>query len=222
MGLFDFLKPKREDPLAAIRNDPSFRRLMIAAEVEQLSATMSNLKSVGREAEAESRAKQYLAKLGEECLKKFCDSSDMLNAFATSSMLLGQAPLGKQMHDEIIKFHEDVTSKKVRGAPAMDLTVAYTDAGRLVHACHGSRDDEYRFYWLATEARPPTGCEHPATNKQKAIAHNFAHGLSATEACRNPVPWEERERWHDHQRRVFAPECNWDDVLEMVKWMRGE
>jgi uncharacterized protein involved in propanediol utilization len=89
--------------------------MMIAAEVEALSATMNNLKSVGRGAEAENRAREYLLTLSTDCLTNYNESSEVLNALATSSILLGQPMLGKRLLEEIIKFHEEVTSANVTG-----------------------------------------------------------------------------------------------------------
>jgi len=222
MGLFDFLKSKSNDPLSSIHNNPSVRKMMIAAEVEALSATMSNLKSVGREAEAEKRAKEYLIALSSDCVSKYSDSSEALNALATSSIILGQAQLGKRLLEKILEFHVEVTSANVKGAPALDLTQAYIDSGRLAHQIRESRDDEYRCYWAATEAVPPPGCKFPATKRQKAIAHEFAFRLCLTESHKvsnEHINWAERAVWHDAKRREFAPECAWDNFEAVIAWM---
>lgn len=195
---------------------------MIAAEVEALSATMNNLKSVGRGAEAENRAREYLLTLSTDCLTNYNESSEVLNALATSSILLGQPMLGKRLLEEIIKFHEEVTSANVKGAPALDLTQAYIDSGKIAHQIRESRDDEYRCYWAAAESVPPPGCKSPATKRQKAIAHNLAFRLCLTEShkvAHADTKWAERAVWHDARRRECAPECAWDNFEAVIAWI---
>jgi hypothetical protein len=219
MGLFDFLKSKSNDPLSSIHNNPSVRKMMIAAEVEALSATMSNLKSVGREAEAEKRAKEYLIALSSDCVSKYSESSEVLNALATSSISLGQAQLGKRLLEEIIKFHEEVTSANVKGAPALDLTQAYIDSGRLAHQIRESRDDEYRCYCHAITAAPPHGCKNSASIELKALAHNYAYLLCSVERRHQNGDWEDRMRWHDRMRRACLPYCEWDNPHAVIELM---
>ena len=227
MGLFDFLKPKKDnDDLSVIRNDPQWRPLIVEAQVTKLVARCTNLKSVGRELEARQLAVKFLKDLGKDCLKKeFWESTEMISMLANASIHLDEVTIGKQVLDILIKSHGETKAKDIKDWPAIDLTQPYIDAGRLAHQMRDSRGEEYRCYWLAAAALPPTGCKNPASFRQKALAHDFAYSLCSVEALRDPCAandWLNRKVWHDAKRREFAPECDWDDDNAKFEWITGE
>lgn len=224
MGLFDFLKPKK-DPLERFRQMPEFRPVLIEAQMVNLVAQCNNLKAVGREGEAKQIAVKFLIGLVKDCMQKeFWESSFMLSALASAAIRFGEPKHGRELLGKIIDFHVNLRTKGVQNGPALDLTQAYIDAGRLAHQARESREDEYQCFWEAAETQPPPGCKNPASNRQKAMAHNFAYSLCATEVHSDPANqsyWSEREAWHDAKRREFAPECNWEDALESMKYLLG-
>jgi hypothetical protein len=219
MGLFDFFK-KQVDPWHNIRNNPEMRPLIVETETTQLVAQCQNLTAVGRQSEAKALALKYLVDLSRLCLKPdFLNSNIMLMLLATAATKLGEPKEGKILLEKLIAFHIDLTTKQVPGAPTLDLTDAYISAGKLAHQIRESRDDEYRCYWLATEALPPPGCKAPASNRSKARAHDFAYALCKNEQFNDPNTWSDRTAWHDAKRREFAPECNWDDLNSRMAWL---
>ena len=149
----------------------------------------------------------------------------MLSAATYSAIRLGEANLGKQLLDSIIETHEAVRVKNPKSSSAvMDLTQPYIDAGRLAHRIPNSSDEEYRCFWLAAAAQPPACCKEPASNRQKAMAHQFAYGT----LCTSPTmmtkmsDWKKRMEWHDAKRREYAPECDWDDPMAMIAWVKED
>jgi formylglycine-generating enzyme required for sulfatase activity len=220
MGFFDFLKPKK-DPL----DDPKFRPFMIMGMAEQLATRCDNLKTVGRETEARAIAVKFLMDSFRSCgEKEFRDSAKMLSAFADAAITLDEAQMGKQLLDGLIEAHEEMQKKKAKPFSIIDLTQPYIEAGRLAHRIPNSSDEEYRCFWLATEAQSPAGCKEPASHRQKAIAHNFAYSISAvtviTESA-NSDEWKTRKKWHDAKRREHAPEVHWDNPMAVIEWLKG-
>lgn len=217
MGLFDFLKPKKH-PLETLRDNPNVRPAIVQAELERLCAQCRSLKAVGREQEAQQAAIKFLVNLAKDCVqKKFFESQFMLSLLVEAAIRLEEPKHGRGLLGKIIDFHRSVVSKGIKDAPALDLTQAYTDAGRLEHLIRESREEEYRCYWEATQAEPPPGCKQPASNRSKANAHDLAYSLCAVEAFKEGE-WPQRRDWHDQKRREYAPECNWDDPDDRMRW----
>ena len=108
MGLFDFLKPKK-DPL----DDPKFRPTVITMMAAQLATRCGNLKAVGRETEARAIAVKFLMDSFRSCgEKEFRDSAKMLSAFADAAITLEEAQMGKQLLDGLIEVHEETQKKR--------------------------------------------------------------------------------------------------------------
>ncbi|MBE2282403.1 MAG: hypothetical protein IAE77_02955 [Prosthecobacter sp.] len=216
MSFFDFLKPKK-DPL----KDPRFRPTVIKMMAAQLASKCGNLKAVGRETEARATALRFLEKSFQTCSEKqFIDSAEMLSAIASAAVMLGEASFGKKFLDAIIDLHEQTQATKDGKAVPIDLTQAYIASGRLAHAIRDF-EEEYRCFWHACEAKAPPNCKAPATQTMKAIAHQFAYGCAgppyskaALEEC------ERRMSWHDAKRREYAPECDWDDDMSVLDWIK--
>jgi hypothetical protein len=226
MGLFDFLKPNKNSMNNPMDN-PKLRPTMIKGMADQLVTRCNNLKAVGRETEAKAIAEKFLMDSFRTCeQKEYLESTEMLSAVTYSAIRLGEAKMGKQFLDRIINAHEAMRVKNPKsGGSVMDLTQPYIDAGKLAHQMSESGEDEYRCFRHAAEAEPPPGCKNPASNRQKAIAHNFAYSISAVTRMRdraNSHEWGKREKWHDVKRREYAPECDWDDSKAMLAWLRGE
>jgi hypothetical protein len=219
MGLFDFLKPKR-DLLAELRDDTRAFPIFIMARRDKIAAQSNNLKAVGRAAEARELVVSFLTDVGRDCLnKKHWENLELITTLADSAILLGEPILGKQILDKLIGLHSGLMAKGNTTGPLIDLTQVYIDAGRIA----GSQDEEYRCYWLAAEAKPPIGCKQPATRRQKAMAHYLAYNLSAIMTNRakdDSNEWRTRREWHDEKRREFAPECDWDDIGSLLEWVK--
>ena len=222
MGFFDFLKPKK-NPI----DDPKFRPFMIKGMADQLATRCDNLKAVGRETEARAVAVKFVVDSFRTCAQKeYLESAEMLSAATYSAIRLGEANLGKQLLDSIIETHEAVRVKNPKsGGSMMDLTQPYIDAGKLAHQMRESSEEEYRCFWHAAEEKPPLGCKNPATDRQKATAHNFAYSISTVTGITDRVnsdEWKKRKKWHDVKRREYAPECDWDDPMAAIAWLRQE
>jgi hypothetical protein len=221
MGFFDFLKPKR-DPL----DDPKIRPTVIKMMAAQLATRCGNLKAVGRETEARAIAVKFLMDSFSTCgEKEFRDSAKMLSAFADAAITLGEVRMGKQLLDGLIEVYEKMQKTKRKSFSIIDLTQPYIDAGRLAHRIPNSSDEEYRCFWLATEAQPPASCKEPASHRQKALAHQFAYGISGVSLMTdhaNRSEWKKRMEWHDTKRREYAPECDWDDPMAAIAWLQQE
>jgi len=52
MGLFDFIRPKKKNPMAEILQEPRVRSAMVGMQLEQLQKHVANLRFVGREEDA--------------------------------------------------------------------------------------------------------------------------------------------------------------------------
>lgn len=216
MGFFDFLKPKK-DPL----DDPKLRPTVIEMKAAMLATRCSNLKAVGRETEARAIAIRFLEESFKTCgEKQFRESAKMLSAFASAAISLKEAAYGKRLIDSIIDLHERMRADNAKKAVPIDLTLAFIAAGRLSHAINDF-EEEYRCFWHACEAKAPSNCKDPATPGMKAVAHQFAYG-SASPLYSKDTPEEcmRRMSWHDTKRREYAPECDWDDPMAVISWMK--
>jgi hypothetical protein len=65
MGLFDFLKPKK-NPMAELLQKPGVRSAMAGMELEYLQKQVANLRSVGRKEDAKKAVSDFLAKYARE------------------------------------------------------------------------------------------------------------------------------------------------------------
>ena len=105
----------------------------------------------------------------------------------------------------------------------LDLTLVYTDLGRINHDLRTDQERELWCYEMATEAKAPPGCIFPATREQKARAHCFAQYLARllSNFHTEDRHWEIAES-HMKMTRELVPELNRDDLAQVTKFMRAE
>ena len=203
MGLFDFLKP-RKDPVGDFPNTPLMRKAMLAMKLEFVQKQIANLNAVGRGADAKKVVSDFLKEVFKEWENEPQNPAH-LTLLANAAMSLGALEAGKESLKIVIQTNEQ--------KPFMDLTVVYMDLGRIYHRSNSEK--ELWCYHKATEATPPANCKFPATQKDKAKAHNFAY------MCAFRRRNEEHTKYHDYKRRELAPDLDWDDTMQVVKWMEA-
>lgn len=232
MGLFDFLKPKK-DPLDGLtEKDPRVRRMLLYGASEMVAKQADNLRAVGRKEDADKVIAEYLKKVFQE-FRNEPDNPRHLSLLANSALRLGALVAGKQTLESIIEGKDHFS---------LDLTLVYTDLGRIHHQIGGNRKRELWCYEMATEAKSSPNCKFPATRQQKAKAHCFAFsllrswtytwefemkqkGAGADEIARAREEHstdEQRTTSHVQKAKALVPEVNWDDPAQVAKFMQSE
>jgi hypothetical protein len=210
MGLFDFHKPKK-DPMEIARklvSDPKFKPSEIQAETDMVASRVSNLKSVARDDEAEELSLEFLGRVFGECLsERYHEHPKMLTAFADAAIRLEQPEYGKKAINAVIQMNLDK-------GPIIDLTTLYFDVGRMCHN-HTPAEEELWYYHSAIECVAPPKCLNPATNREKAIANDFAYH------CAFRSNREDLAELYDRNRRKLAPDCDFDNLVAYMEWMKG-
>jgi len=155
-----------------------------------------------------------------------------LSLFADVALKLGAPDVGKRTLESVITENN---------RPHLDLTLVYFDLGRIWHDL-GDKDRELSYYEKSVEAEAPAGCKFPATRKQKAIAHYFAHvcltsmqftwefymkqrGAGEDDIARAREKHStdaQRADSHIKKARELAPEINWDDGPQVTKLIQSE
>jgi len=216
MGLFDFLKPKSEPPGGLTEKDPRVRRMLLYGASEMVGQQADNLRAVGRKADADKVIAEYLKKVFQE-FRNEPQNPRHLSLLTDVALRLGAPDAGKKTLESVIQEN---------GQLCLDLTVVYTNLGRICHQV--TRDvklsmHELWCYEMAIQAQPPPGCKFPATRQQKAKAHHFAHFVARRIANFNP----EDSHWgiaeaHIKKAKELVPEVNWDDQAQVLKFMQTE
>ncbi len=207
MSIFDLFK-RREDAHRDLESLPSMKRPARAVEFDLTCKRVADLQAVGREADASRAISDYLEGLFQEW-KKEPDNSVCLRLLCTAAKKFGALEKAKDYFYKVIQANE-VT-------PIVDLTVVYYDLGGIYHKLSGTTEKEFWCFRMATEAVPPKNCKFPATKKEKAKAHHFAFTCMRA----GHFGTEEEARYHDRKRRELAPEIDFDDFKQWVKWLAG-
>jgi hypothetical protein len=231
MGLFDFLKPKK-DPLDELtENDPRLRKTVLMAWSERIAKQAENLYAVGRKDDADKTISEFLQKVFGE-FKNEPQNPRHLSLLTDVAMRLDALEAGKITLESVIKENDHLS---------LDLTLVYTDLGRIYHDLRDP-DREVWCYEKGAEAKAPPDCKFPATRRQKAIAHYFAHicltnmsntwefymkqrGARADEIARareKHLTDKQRADSHIKKAREFVPEVNWDDYPQVRKLVISE
>jgi hypothetical protein len=211
MGLFDFFK-RRKDPLrGSVLAHPGMKMAVLRQQVESVGAQAASLRAVGREADADKAISNYLQEIFQE-YKADPYNQDYLKLLCSAAMDLNAPESGKRFLQIVIQANEK--------SPLIDLTLVYFDLGRIYNQLHNNPEKEFWCYRMATEAAPPKNCKRPATKKEKAKAHHFAHMRASTVGGpAGIVGNEEQIKYHDCKRRELAPELDWDDREQVTQWM---
>ena len=231
MGFFDFLKPK-QDPLGELtEKDPRIRRILLRAWSELVGKQANNLRIVGRKDDADKTVAKFLQKVFQE-FRNEPQNPQHLSVLTDAAMELGTLEAVKNTLETAIKEKDHFS---------LDLTLVYTDLGRIYHDLMDP-DKELWCYEKGAEAKAPPNCKYPATHRQKAIAHYFAHlcltnisntwefymkqrGAGADEIARareNHRTDKQRADSHIRKARELVPEVNWDDTPQVRKLIISE
>jgi hypothetical protein len=232
MGLFDFLKPKK-DPLDAMMENkpPQQKKILLYFMADKVGAQANNLRAAGRKDDAEKIITEYLQRVFQEFKNEPLDPRN-LSLFTSVALKLDAAEAAKKTLESLIEENDRLF---------LDLTVVYTDLGRIYHVLPIDPKRELWCYEMATAAMAPQGCKVPATRKQKAKAHCFAftklRAISLTWEFRmekrEPTA-DEIERVHEERRTNFqraelhekkakelVPEVDWDDQTQINEFMKS-
>mgnify|MGYP007046951197 CR=1 FL=1 len=88
MGLFDFLKPKKEQDVS-FADKPAVRNAMVGMELEYLQKQVANLSAVGRDEDAKKAVAEFVSKYGRESAGQVCPPKDLAQlCYAASYMYL--------------------------------------------------------------------------------------------------------------------------------------
>lgn len=204
MGLFNLFKPKKGG-LSGLANDPTFKKGMLVTQLEYVKKEVENLRAVGRSKEARMRISNYL----KECLqewKKEPQNPVYLTLIANASISLGELDAGVETLNIVIQSNEPKTF--------MDLTTVYMDLGRIHHQQRNNPEKEYWAYNMATLCKAPAKCKFCANSSDKAKAHYFAH------LCASRINKNKEADFHDKMMRKLVPHLNWDDGIEVIRWIQ--
>jgi len=207
MGLFNFGRSKRKKgkEFSEILRTPDARKAMGRMEIEHLKKEVDNLRTVGREKEANKRVSEHFqARLLE--WKKDPIDLEPIGSLADIALQLGALDAGVESLKIVIQVNEE--------NPITDLTTVYFDLGRIYHLLYGTCEMELWAFHMATQCEPPPKCRLPATPAQKAKAHFFAS------SCAKVLMNEEHATYHDRMARQIVPDLNWDDTMAVVKWIQ--
>lgn len=214
MGFFDFLKAKPDQPDWWLKEkDPRARRAHLWGASKFVEKQAGNLRAVGRKDDAHKVIAEFLIKVFQE-FKNEPDNPRHLSFLTDVALHLGAAEVGKTTLETVIEQNEHLT---------LDLTVVYTDLGRIWHDLRKDPKRELWCYEMAADAKTPPHCKFPATRQQKAKAHHFAHYVAMRLANYNPKDshWKIADS-HIKKRRELVPEVNWDDRTQVHKFMQSE
>lgn len=204
MGLFDFLKP-RKDPLRELEKNPLVKRAMLAMKLEFVQKQIDNLRAVGRDADANKTVLDYLLEILQEW-KKEPQNPSHLSLLANAAMSLGALDAGKESLNAVIQANAKT--------PLLDLTLVYMDLGMIYHQLRNNPEKELWCYNKATESVAPPNCKFPASQNDKTKAHNYAY------MCAYRINNEDQTKYHDHKRRELAPDLDFDDPVQVMKWLQ--
>ena len=232
MGLFDFLKPKKDSLDTLMENKPpQQKKILLYFMAEKVQAQADNLRAVGRRDEAEKVITEYLQRVFQEFKSEPLDPRN-LSIFTSVSLKLDAAEAAKTTLESFIKENDRLF---------LDLTVVYTDLGRIYHVLPIDPMRELWCYEMATAAKAPQGCKVPATRKQKAKAHCFAftklramaftwefhmkkRGAGADEIARAREEHstdEQRADSHAKKAKELVPDVDWDDQAQINEFMQS-
>jgi hypothetical protein len=172
-----------------------------------------NLRAVGRKDDADKVIAEFLIKVFQE-FKNEPENPWHLSFLTDIALQLGGLEAGKKTLESVIEGNDYLS---------LDLTVVYTDLGRIYHQLGTDPRRELWCYEMAAEAKAPLGCKFPATSQEKAIAHHFAYFVAIRLAShshnRKDSHWKVAE-WHTRRRRELVPEVNWDDSSQTGKFIQ--
>jgi hypothetical protein len=231
MGLFDFLKPKKNTFGEITEKDPRVRKILLRGLSEMVAKEAGNLRAVGRNDDADKRIAEYLQKVFEE-FKNEPQNPRHLSLLADVALRLDALEAGKKTLESVIDGNDHLS---------LDLTLVYTDLGRIYHQLGTDPKRELWCYEMAAAAKAPQGCKFPATRQQKAKAHCFAftritamsftwefymkkRGAGADEIARAREEHstdEQRADAHKKRAKEFVPEVDWDDQAQITKFMQS-
>jgi hypothetical protein len=213
MGLFDFLKPKKEPLGGLTEKDPRVRRILLYGAAEIVATQADNLRAVGRKDDADKVIADFLKKVFQE-FRNEPQNPRHLSLLTDVALRLGAVEAGKKTLESVIEENDHLH---------LDLTLVYTDLGRVHHDLRGDQNRELWCYEMATEAKAPPGCKFPATRQQKARAHHFAQCLARllSNFHTEDPHWEIAES-HMKRTKELVPELNWDDSAQVIKFMRAD
>jgi hypothetical protein len=207
MGLLNFFKAKT-DPAEDVAQADRMRRNAWLAGVQTLGKEVENLRSEGRDEEANKLIAEYLSKVLEE-FKAEPENPQHLSLLAHVAIGLGALQEGKQALESALEAKHSV---------AIDLTLPYLQLGRVHHQLGEDPKRELWCFETAAEAKTPPGCKFPATRQQKAMAHYYAHFVALRIAQSNPDdPHSAIAQSHITRARRLLPELNWDDPSHVSK-----
>jgi hypothetical protein len=231
MGLFDFLKPKKNPDALMDKKSRQQKIILLYFASEQVSKQADNLRAVGRKEEAEKVVPEYLQKVYQE-FKNEPHNPRFLSLFTSVALKLDALEAGKKTLESVIEGNNHLL---------LDLTLVYTDLGRIYHMLPNDQERELWCYEMATAAKAPSGCKVPATRQQKAKAHCFAftritamsftwefymkkRGAAADEIARAREEHstdEQRADSHKKRAKELVPEVDWDDQAQITKFMQS-
>jgi len=214
MGFFDFLKPKQDQPdWWSKEKDPRARKAYLWGASKFAAKQADNLRTVGRKDDANKVIAEFLMKVFQE-FKNEPQNPRHLSFLTDVALQLGALEAGKKTLESVIEGNDH---------EQLDLTLVYTDLGRIYHQLGSDARRELWCYEMAAEAKPPPNCIFPATRKQKAMAHHFARYVAIRLASHNPKDshWKVADS-HEIRRKELVPEVNWDDRTQVDKFMESE
>lgn len=231
MGLFDFLKPKKSTFGELTEKDPRARKILLRALSEMVAKEAGNLRAVGRNGDADKRIEEYLQMVFQE-FKNEPQNPRHLSLLTDVALKLDVLEAGKKTLESVIKENDRLS---------LDLTLPYTDLGRIYHQLRTDPNRELWCYEMAAAAKAPQGCKFPATRQQKAKAHCFAfthitassftweyymkkNGAKADEIARAREEHstdEQRADSHKKRAKELVPEVDWNDQAQITRFMQS-
>lgn len=205
MGLFDFLKNKGG---SATRNESqaALNQLRWLAELEKVEKQAGNLRTVGREDEATKVAVEFLNRAMQVWASE-PSNTQHVTFITTAAIRLNSPQVGERFLSGILE--SDSLKKQ------LDLTLVYSNLGRIYHRMMEPFERELWAYHMATVAVAPANCRCPASPRDKVAAHFGAF------LCARRGGNAEHQAWHDRKCRELAPEVNWDNPMAALAWLKG-
>ena len=191
MGLFDFLKPKKQEMP---------RSVALAFLFGTKQKHVQNLKAVGKNNEARAEANKFIADIL-QAYTQDKDNVDLLDLLAQFACAAGETE-GAQLALESVVNDEKAKSR-------IDLTVVYAGLARVFHQRLDFKK-ELNAWVKAAAAVPPSGCKMPASTKKKAWIHTMAF------VCAERIGDDEVADFHDKKRKELIPDFDWHDYESVI------
>lgn len=184
---------------------PEVEQAILSTKKELIQKTATNLRSVGRGAEAADIVRNYLGELFARWEEE-PDNPSHLTSVANAAITLENLEIGKRLLEIAI-------ARTQTDSIPLDLTLVYWNLGRIHHYLRQENNEELWCYEMAVESPSPGNCRFPAHCIHKARAHFFAFSEAAVLGRRK------HQRWHRRRMQELAPHVDWENREEIMKFL---